>query len=112
MRPTSAAEVTNISKHGFWMLIDGRELFVAFEEFPWFKQATVETILRLEHPTPGHLYWPELDVDLALDGAGGESDHRGHLRPAALLADSRAQVVDRQILVGTYAGGSAHGPGD
>ena len=64
---TSAAEVTNISKHGFWMLINGRELFLRFEEFPWFKEATVEAILRLERPTPGHLFWPELDVDLALD---------------------------------------------
>jgi len=63
----STAEVTNISKHGFWMLIDGHELFVPFEEFPWFKRAPVEAILRLERPTPGHLYWPELDVDLALD---------------------------------------------
>jgi hypothetical protein len=64
---TSSAEVTNISKHGFWMLIDGREPLVAFEDFPWFKQATVEAILRLERPTPEHLYWPELDVDLALE---------------------------------------------
>jgi hypothetical protein len=30
---TSTAEVTNISQHGFWMLIDGRELFLAFDEF-------------------------------------------------------------------------------
>jgi hypothetical protein len=64
---TSAAEVTNISKHGFWMLIDGRELFLPFEEFPWFKHASVEAILRLERPTPEHLSWPQLDVDLALD---------------------------------------------
>jgi hypothetical protein len=64
---TSDAEVTNISKHGFWMLVDGRELFLPFEEFPWFKQATVEAVLRLERPAPGHLRWPDLDVDLALD---------------------------------------------
>jgi len=64
---TSAAEVTNISKHGFWILVDSRELFLPFDEFPWFKQATVEAILRLERPTPGHLRWPDLDVDLALD---------------------------------------------
>jgi hypothetical protein len=63
---TSTAEITNISKHGFWMLIDGREHFLPFDKFPWFKQATVEAILRLERPTPGHLHWPELDVDLAL----------------------------------------------
>ena len=64
---TSAVEVTNISKHGFWMLIDGRELLVPFDEFPWFKQATTDAVLRVELPAPGHLRWPELDVDLALD---------------------------------------------
>jgi hypothetical protein len=64
---TSTAEVTNISKHGFWMLIDGRELFLPFEQFPWFRQATLEAILRLERPAPGHLYWPDLDIDLALE---------------------------------------------
>jgi len=64
---TSTAEVTNISKHGFWMLIDDRELFLPFEAFPWFKEATVEAILRLERPAPEHLSWPELDVDLALE---------------------------------------------
>ena len=64
---TSAIEVTNISKHGFWVLVDGCELLVPFEDFPWFKNATVEAILRLEQPAPGHLRWPDLDVDLALD---------------------------------------------
>ncbi len=64
---TSATEVTNISQHGFWMLVDGAEVFLPFEAFPWFKQATVEAILRVERPTPGHLHWPELDVDLSVD---------------------------------------------
>jgi Protein of unknown function (DUF2442) len=64
---TSAAEVTNISKHGFWMLIDGQEHFLPFDEFPWFRKATVEAILRVERPTPEHLHWPGLDADLALD---------------------------------------------
>ena len=64
---TSEAEVTNISQHGFWLLLDGRELFAPFEEFPWFKQAPVHAILNLERPNPGHLYWPDLDVDLAVE---------------------------------------------
>lgn len=64
---TSEAEVTNISKHGFWLLVDGRELLLPFAEFPWFKQAPVEAILHLERPTLGHLHWPLLDVDLSLD---------------------------------------------
>ncbi len=44
---TSQAEVTNISQHGFWLLLDERELFLPFEEYPWFKRAPVEAILRL-----------------------------------------------------------------
>lgn len=64
---TLGIEVTNISKHGFWLLLDGRELFLSFEDFPWFKSATVEAILRLERPAPGHLHWPDLDVDLSVD---------------------------------------------
>ena len=56
---TSTLEVTNISKHGFWLLLEGRELFLPFEDFPWFKRAPVEAILRLERPAPGHLRWPD-----------------------------------------------------
>jgi uncharacterized protein DUF2442 len=63
----SEAEVTNISKHGFWLLIDDRELFLPFSDFPWFKRAPVEAILHVDRPTPGHLCWPDVDVDLSLD---------------------------------------------
>jgi len=63
---TSAAEVTNISPHGFWLLLADRELFVSFEEFPWFREAPVGKLVRVEWPTPDHLYWPELDIDLSV----------------------------------------------
>lgn len=64
---TSTAEVTNISKHGFWLLLDDRELFLPFKHFPWFKQAAVDAILNVERSAPQHLRWPDLDVDLAVD---------------------------------------------
>jgi hypothetical protein len=64
---TSAAEVTNISRHGFWILLDERELFLPFEQFPWFRDAKVDEILHLERPHPHHLYWPDLDVDLTVE---------------------------------------------
>lgn len=63
----SKAEVTNISKHGFWLLIEDEELFVSFKEFPWFKDAAVSEILNVEWPQPHHLYWPDLDVDIAVE---------------------------------------------
>jgi len=64
---TSAAEVTNISRHGVWLLVDDRELFMPFDEFPWFRNAPVDSILRLERPRENHLHWPALDVDLTVD---------------------------------------------
>lgn len=63
---TSAAEVTNVSRHGFWLLLDGEELHVPFTEFPWFRTATIEQITTVEWPSPDHLYWPLLDADLSV----------------------------------------------
>lgn len=63
----SGAEVTNISRHGFWLLVADEELFVSFKEFPWFKDASVSEILNVEWPKPHHLYWPDLDVDVAVE---------------------------------------------
>lgn len=66
-KTTSDVEVTNVSKHGFWLLVHGEELFASFESFPWFKDAPIGQILSVELPSPHHLYWPALDVDLAVE---------------------------------------------
>ncbi len=63
----SDPEVTNISKHGLWLLAGGEELFLSFDEFPWFKDAAIKDILSVEEPTSGHFYWPALDVDLSIN---------------------------------------------
>ncbi len=64
---TSPVEVTNISQHGFWLLLGDEELFLPFSDFPWFRNVTVSDILRVELPSTNHLYWPALDVDLAVE---------------------------------------------
>jgi len=40
---------------------------VAREDFPWFKDAPIGRVLHVEEPSPGHFYWPELDVDVGLE---------------------------------------------
>ena len=64
---TEGIEVTSISRHGFWLYLAGRELFVSFKEFPWFANAPVAKIMHVEWPSTNHLYWPDLDVDLSVD---------------------------------------------
>ena len=66
-KPTSRIEITNISSHGVWLLAGGNELFMSYEDFPWFKEAPIGKVLNVEEPTPGHFYWPELDVDLGIE---------------------------------------------
>ena len=63
---TSAVEVTHISSYGVWLLANDRELFMSYDQFPWFKDAPlVGKILNVAEPAPGHFYWPDLDVDLS-----------------------------------------------
>ena len=64
---TSEAEVSHISKHGIWLLIDGAEYFLSHEDYPWFRKATIAQVMNVERPHPQHLFWPDLDVDLELD---------------------------------------------
>jgi hypothetical protein len=64
---TSRVEVTNVSPHGFWLFLRERELFVPFRDFPWFKDASIGAITNVELPSPHHLCWPDLDVDLAVE---------------------------------------------
>ena len=64
---TSGVEVTNISPHGLWLLVENEELFLPFDEFPWFRDARISAVLHVERPFQDHVRWPDLDVDLALD---------------------------------------------
>ena len=64
---TSRVEVTNISRHGVWLFDGAHELFMSYEDFPWFKDASVSKILNVEEATSGHFYWPDLDVDLTAE---------------------------------------------
>ena len=63
----SEVEVTNISKHGIWLLVKEQELFMPFDQFPWFKEAPIAKILHVELPSNNHLYWPDLDIDVSLE---------------------------------------------
>jgi hypothetical protein len=56
------------------LLLDDEELFLPFEQFPWFRRATIEQLSVIERPSCDHLYWPLLDVDLAVQSIRKPSD--------------------------------------
>ncbi len=64
---TSPSPVTSIGSAGFWVLVNDKEYFVPFADYPVFKKATVEQIFRVQQTGPGQYHWPDLDADIELD---------------------------------------------
>ncbi|NCN89068.1 MAG: DUF2442 domain-containing protein [Gallionella sp.] len=62
----SEVEVTHVPGPGFWLLLGDGELYVAFSDFPWFADAPIRKPTHVELPQPNHLYWPGLDIGLAV----------------------------------------------
>lgn len=48
-------------------MVTEREYFLGFDDFPWFRNATVTQLFNVKLHHGEHLYWPDLDVDLDLD---------------------------------------------
>ena len=96
-----AVEVTNVSPHGFWLLIAGQEKFVSFQVFPWFRDASIADLAAVDLPSPHHLRWPRLDIDLAVESidhperfpliARSRPTRRGRARTPAAVEESPAK---------------------
>lgn len=63
----SDVPVSLVSNQGFWLLAEDEELFLAYADFPWFKDATIAQITNVGRPSADHLYWPSLDIDLSVE---------------------------------------------
>ncbi len=72
---TSIVEVTNISAHGFWILLDEKEYFLSYANFPWFKETTIDKICDVQLVNERHLYWEKLDVDLELSSISNPENY-------------------------------------
>jgi hypothetical protein len=94
----TSAEVINVSTNGFWLLIAEKERFVPFADFPWFSEARIRELVNVELQSPNHLYWPDLDIDLAVDSI----DHpERYPRVSRLRANNVAAAEPRATEVQT-----------
>jgi len=56
-----------ISKYGFWILCHDTEYFVAFSDYPAFKNVPVDQIFNLQSTGNTQLRWPDIDVDIEIE---------------------------------------------
>jgi len=61
------SEVTNIEPLGFWVLVEDREYFVPFADYPVFKGASIQQIFEMQRLSSTQLHWPDLDVDIEIE---------------------------------------------
>jgi hypothetical protein len=61
------SEITRIDRQGFWLLVDDREYYVPFDDYPAFRQATLAGIFAFQQQSPTQFHWPGLDIDIELD---------------------------------------------
>ena len=59
--------VENISNFGIWLFVKGKEYFLNYKMYPYFKGENVEHITNVKLIHESHLYWPDLDIDLEID---------------------------------------------
>lgn len=63
------AKILDINDLGINLQIGEEKFLLDYFEYPWFKNAKVEDVLNFEYKQKSeHLRWPNLDVDLCLDG--------------------------------------------
>lgn len=64
---TATAEVTMINARGILLLAGGKEYYLSYDRFPWFKNARVSDVLNVTMPDEESLRWDAIDVDLEIN---------------------------------------------
>ncbi len=64
---TLAYEVTNISKNGFWLLVNDHEYFISYSDYPEFLEMSVQQIFTVKSIDLKQFHWSEKDIDIDID---------------------------------------------
>lgn len=64
----TSVKVLGINETGLWLFADHEEHFLNFDDFPWFRSAPVSAVFNVEQQGLVGYCWPDIDVDLTLDG--------------------------------------------
>ena len=64
----TSVKVLGVNPLGLWLFAGNEEHVLSFEEFPWFQNASVKSVFNVERQGRTGFCWPDLDVDLTLDG--------------------------------------------
>ena len=61
---TSDCKLTSINDLGLWILIEDKEYFIPFKDYPGFRASYLDQIFKIRYYPSGQLSWEELDIDI------------------------------------------------
>ena len=64
---TTTAEVTMINARGILLFVGGKEYYLSYDRYPWFRNAKVSDVLDVTMPDEESLRCDAIDVDLEID---------------------------------------------
>lgn len=64
---TLPVEIVQLTPYGVWLAYMENEYFLDHDLFPWFQDRPAREVFNVEEVSPGHFYWPDIDVDLDLE---------------------------------------------
>ena len=56
-----------INAHGILLFVGGKEYYLSYDRYPWFRNAKVSDVLDVTIPDEDSLRWDAIDVDLEID---------------------------------------------
>ena len=63
---TTDCELASINDLGLWILIDDKEYFIPFKDYPGFRESSLYQIFNIRYYPSGQLCWTDLDIDIDL----------------------------------------------
>jgi hypothetical protein len=93
---TISVSVENITPFGIWLFVKGKEYFLSYKDYPYFRQQVLSAIQDVQLLHGYHLCWPQLDVDLEIDNLENPEKYPLQYRaPARQRSKSGGRAVSR-----------------
>ena len=58
--------ITNVTEQGIWLLVNKKEYFIPFVDYPMVKNIPVKKVFDVKIFQQEHISWEEFDIDIEL----------------------------------------------
>jgi Protein of unknown function (DUF2442) len=91
----TSVSVENITPFGIWLFVCGKEYFLNYDNYPYFRDQTLKSIQHVQLLHGYHLYWPALDVDLEIDNLENPDKYplKSHIVKSSSTSHARRRAL-------------------